>query len=134
LVRAVIDTNITVSGFLFGGIPLEIIRAALAHRFIWVTSPSLMAETHRVLQSSKFGLSAGETQKLTRALWETVDIVRPQYTLEIIKRCPADNRVLECAVEGECSWIVTGDRRDLLSIKNYRHIEIIKAREFLSRI
>jgi predicted nucleic acid-binding protein len=62
LIRAVIDTNITVSGFLFGGLPLGIINAALSHRFVWVTSPALMAETHRVLQSSKFGLSSGETQ------------------------------------------------------------------------
>jgi predicted nucleic acid-binding protein len=49
LVRAVIDTNITVSGFLFGGLPLEIINEAISNRFIWVTSPALMAETHRVL-------------------------------------------------------------------------------------
>jgi predicted nucleic acid-binding protein len=71
---------------------------------------------------------------LTRALWETADIVRPKYTLDVIKRCPEDNRVLECAVEGECSLIATGDRRDLLSLEHYRHIEIIKARDFLSRI
>jgi putative PIN family toxin of toxin-antitoxin system len=134
LIRAVIDTNITVSGFLFSGIPLEIINTALSQRFIWVTSPALMAETHRVLQSEKFGLTLQETQKLTRALWETADIIRPKHTLDVIKRCPADNRVLECAVEGECSLIVTGDRRDLLSLESYRHIKIIKARDFLSRI
>jgi len=134
VVRAVIDTNITVSGFLFGGLPLGIINAALSRRFIWVTSPSLMAETHRVLQSEKFGLTTQETQKLTRALWETVDIVRPKHTLNVIQRCPADNRVLECAVEGECSLIVTGDRRDLLSLEHYRHIKIIKARDFLTHI
>jgi predicted nucleic acid-binding protein len=37
-------------------------------------------------------------------------------------------------VEGECSAIVTGDRRDLLTIKHYRHIEIIQAREFLEQM
>jgi predicted nucleic acid-binding protein len=33
LIRAVIDTNVTVSGLLFGGLPLKIIHAALARRF-----------------------------------------------------------------------------------------------------
>jgi predicted nucleic acid-binding protein len=34
MIRAVVDTNITVSGLLFGGLPLKVIRAALAHRFV----------------------------------------------------------------------------------------------------
>jgi putative PIN family toxin of toxin-antitoxin system len=134
LIRAVIDTNITVSGLLFGGIPLEIIRAALACEFTWVTSPALMEETRKVLRSEKFGLPILEIKKMTRPLFEVADIIIPAYPLDVIKRCPADNRVLECSVEGECSLIVTGDRRDLLTLKRYKHIEIINAREFLNRI
>ena len=109
-------------------------NAAVAHKFIWVTSPSLIAETQKVMQSEKFGLTLLETQRLMQPLLETADIVKPHHILNVIKRCPADNRVLECAVEGECSLIVTGDRRDLLSIERYGHIEIIKARDFLIRL
>jgi putative PIN family toxin of toxin-antitoxin system len=134
LIRAVVDTNITVSGLLFGGIPLEVIHAALSREYIWVTSPALMRETQKVLRSDKFGVTAEETQKLTQALWEVAEIIDPIHALEVIKRNPADNRVLECAAEGQCSLIVTGDRRDLLSLGRYRGIGIIKAREFLNRI
>lgn len=134
MIRAVVDTNITVSGLLFGGLPLKVIRAAIAREFVWVTSPALMQETQRVLRSDKFGVTPEEIQKLTGVLWETAEIIEPVHRLEVIQRNPPDNRVLECAVEGRCSMIVTGDRRDLLSMQSYRHIEIIKAREFLSRI
>jgi putative PIN family toxin of toxin-antitoxin system len=132
--RVVVDTNITVSGLLFGGIPLEIINSALKRKFVWVTSPTLMREAQKVLGSEKFKLTLSEIQKLTHPIWDAADIIIPRHSLDVIKRCPADNRVLECAVEGRCSWIVTGDRRDLLSIQRFQQIEIIKAREFLGRI
>jgi hypothetical protein len=134
LIRAVVDTNITVSGLLFGGIPLKVIHSAISREFISVTSPALMQETQRVLRSDKFGITTEEIQKMTRALWEAADIIDPIHTLEVIKRNPPDNRVLECAAEGRCSLIITGDRRDLLSLGHFRGIEIIKAREFLNRI
>jgi len=134
LIRAVVDTNITVSGLLFGGIPLRVIHSAISHEFIWVTSPALIQEAQRVLRSDKFGVTAEEIQKLTRPLWEAAEIIDPIHPLDVIKRNTPDNRVLECASEGQCSLIVTGDRRDLLSLGRYRDIEIINAREFLNRI
>ena len=134
MIRAVVDTNITVSGLLFGGVPLEIVHSALSIKFVWVTSPALMREAQRVMGSDKFRLSAAEIQRLTKSIWEAADIITPVQELDVIKRCPADNRVLECAAEGRCSLIVTGDRRDLLSLERYRNIEIIKARDFLNRI
>ncbi|MHB8744528.1 MAG: putative toxin-antitoxin system toxin component, PIN family [Sulfuricaulis sp.] len=56
MIRAVIDTNITVSGLLFGGLPLKIIHAALAKRLELVISPVLIDELERVLRSGKFSL------------------------------------------------------------------------------
>jgi uncharacterized protein len=106
----------------------------LERRFVWVTSPILMEETRRVLLSDKFELTGREMRTLTYPLFKRAKIINPQISVNVINRCPADNRVLECAVEGNCSFIVSGDRRDLLSLKRYRGIEIIKAREFLSRI
>ena len=134
MIRAVVDTNISVSGLLFGGLPMKIIRAALSRRFIWVTSPPLMDEVERVLKSKKFGLTNHEIQVLTGPVFSVAEVVVPHTLLSVIERCPADNRVLECAVDGQCSVVVTGDRRDLLSLKGFRGIEILTARQFQSRI
>jgi uncharacterized protein len=134
LIRAVVDTNVIVSGLIFRGLPLEVIRAAWRDRFTWVTSPVLIEETFRVLQSEKFHLSEVDFQSLTGRLFEKAEIILPQNEIRLITRRPQDNRVLECAVEGGCSLVVTGDRRDLLSLKCYRKIDIIAVREFLSRI
>jgi uncharacterized protein len=134
IIRAVVDTNIVVSGLLFGGLPLKIVRAGQDRRFVWVTSAVLMEETERVLRSPKFDLSDQEIRVLTASLFSIAEIVVPVHTIDAIPRCPGDNRVLECAVEGKCSAIVTGDRRDLLSLKQFHGVEILTARTFLDRL
>lgn len=134
MIRATIDTNVVVSGLLFGGIPLKILRAAFEQWFTWVTSPDLLSELESVLQLKKFSLSRAEIHDLTEPVMDAVEIVVPQKRLSVIKRCEADNRVLECAVEGQCEFIVTGDRRDLLSLREFHGIEIIEPRKFLSKL
>lgn len=132
--RVVIDTNIIVSGLLFGGLPLTILTAAIDRRFVSVTTPDLIEELERVLGSKKFGLSNKEIEVLTAPISESFEIVVPTMRLETIKRCPGDNRVLECALEGQCSFIVTGDRRDLLSIESFHRVQIVTARQFVEKV
>jgi len=48
----------------------------------------------------------------------------------VIEQDPDDNRILECAVEGNVNYIVSGDRH-LLNLGRYRGIEIITISEFL---
>ncbi len=52
-------------------------------------------------------------------------------TLKALPRDPDDNAVLECAIEGNAEFIVTGDT-DLLELKNFRGIQIVRASEFLT--
>jgi predicted nucleic acid-binding protein len=45
--------------------------------------------------------------------------------------CP-QNAVLECALVGGAQFVITGDL-DLLSLRKFRDIEIVRASEFLRR-
>jgi uncharacterized protein len=45
-------------------------------------------------------------------------------------RDPDDNMVLECALVGHAQYIVSGDK-DLLELKEFRGIRIVRAAEFL---
>ena len=78
-------------------------------------SAPLISEIERVIRSKKFGLSGDEAVILTEPFFERSTIVVPTSTINAIPRCPGDNRVLECAVDGGAQYIVTGDRKDLLS-------------------
>ncbi len=49
--------------------------------------------------------------------------------LSIVKDNPDDNKFIECAVELEAQYIISGDKH-LQNIKKYMGIEIVSPREF----
>jgi len=57
------------------------------------------------------------------------EIVRPKGPLAVIADDP-DNRVLECAVEVQADFIISGDKH-LLNLKVYRGITIVRPSDFL---
>jgi uncharacterized protein len=132
--RVVLDTNVVVSGLLFGGVPLKIVRSALCKEFTYVTSVPLLEEMQTVLAYKKFGLSSEEIRDLTGPLVEAAEFAVSTEEISVIERCPADNRVLECAVAGRCAAIVTGDKRDLIRLGVFRGIPILSPRAFLDSI
>lgn len=54
MIRTVVDTNIAVSAFLWGGTPREILDAARREVITIFTSPALIAELEEVLSRPKF--------------------------------------------------------------------------------
>src|SRR3989338_1881937 len=97
MLRVVLDTNVLVSGLLFGGVPHSIIQAALAGRLEWLTSPNLLAELERVLET-KFPHRWETIQDTLEVLRSVATVVNPTEVISAISEDPADNRVLECAV------------------------------------
>ncbi|MBI4402836.1 MAG: putative toxin-antitoxin system toxin component, PIN family [Deltaproteobacteria bacterium] len=130
--RAVLDTNVIVSGLLFGGLPLKILLAAINGEFTFVTSQPLIEELETVLTSKKFGLTLREIEDATQSLVEAAEIVYPEEHVTVIKRCVADNFVLGCALAGNCDAIVTGDKQDLLRLGSFHGIPILSPRSFVS--
>jgi len=55
-------------------------------------------------------------------------------TLKVVAADPDDDKVLECAVVGGATHIVTGDRRHLLSLGSYQGIPIVSAADFLALV
>ena len=60
-------------------------------------------------------------------------IVYPKKKLNVVKKDPKDNKILECALEAQASFIISGDKH-LLEIKEYKGIKIISPKEFLNEI
>lgn len=56
-------------------------------------------------------------------------IVHPTRKLKIVSKDAADNKIIECAVEANSSFIITGDKH-LLDIKRYANIEIMSPKQF----
>lgn len=74
------------------------------------------------------------SQKLLRLLRRRAMIVSGKIKVTgVIPQDPDAEIVLACAIEGEASLIVSGDRR-LLDLVSYQGVAMITVREFLARI
>lgn len=81
---------------------------------------------------SKFNYPEPKTRLIINELEKISNVVTPQQELRIIENDPDDNRILECAVEADADYIVSGDRH-LLDLEKYEDIKIVTPAEFLEK-
>ena len=132
--RAIIDTNILVSGLLGGKRTLPIIEALIDKKFRLVISNQQIKELLDVIRRPKFRSIIDEKDaiELFLLIQLEAEIIQPTQK---VKDCrdPKDNFILECALESSPDYIVTGDD-DLLILHPYKRIQIISAAKFLKEI
>lgn len=134
-IRAVIDTNIFVSGVISSkGSPRKLLELARKGVFKVVSSISINREILEVLHRdyiySKYGLQEDIVDDIASFLYEGTVLTEDSYTISKVKKDPADNKFIECAIEGEADYIVSGDDH-LLSLKHHKEIQIISVKDFL---
>lgn len=127
--KIVLDTNILISAFIFGGKPRQVLSLVLANKIQAFISPVLIAEFFDIV-NKKFDLSNEELALTKSQIENKFAIVQPKNEIKI-SRDEDDNRVLEVALEGRCSYIVTGDS-DLLDLAIFKNIKIVTPDVFLS--
>jgi len=134
--RAVIDTNILISGLISKkSFPAKVLDFWILNKFEPVVSSEIIKEYGDVLTRDKFSVLGSIEERLTllsRLLsLEQVILVNPQQKIDVIKDDPKDNIFLECAAAGGCKFIVSGDQH-LLQLKEHRGIKIVTAGKFIS--
>lgn len=132
--RIVLDTNVLISGFFWGGPPRQVLDAARSGRVELFTSPTLLAELHEVLQRPKFadrlrqvGVSAEQLVSDYQQLAVTVQ--DREFSLPFVRDVD-DIVVLACALEANATVIVSGDL-DLLVLESAAGVSILTATQLL---
>lgn len=133
--RAVIDTNVLISGFISReSYPAKLVDGWVEKRFEPVVSEEIIKEYREVFARDRFSAlgSVEERLKLLGTLlsFEHVVLVNPQERICMVKDDPRDDIFLECAAAGECEFIISGDQH-LLKLKQYKNIKVITAKEFI---
>lgn len=133
--RAVLDTNVSVSGLISPkGPPAAILRALRAERFILVSSPPINDEIIRVLDRpnirDRYGLG-DRVFDVAFILWELAELATDVPDVRVSSD-PDDNKFLATADAGRADYLVTGDTGDLLRLRKYKQVMIISPREFVS--
>lgn len=129
--RVVVDTNVVISGTFFGGNPRKVIEAIVDHRINAIASASMLEEydetVEAVIRKGYGHFRADGFNQFVRSL----ALVRPTTKVSVC-RDPDDNKFIECAIDSQALYIVSGDK-DLLNIKAYKGVEIVTAADFCNR-
>ena len=139
MLRVVLDTNIFVSGLLSKtGLPAKILDAWRAGQYLLITSPPIVAEIRRVLETprmrKKYFITSGDIEQLIILLEKDALIVPGRTDVRnAIPDDPSDEMFLACAVDAAADYIVSGDRH-LLDISEYKGIPIIPVNEFEEKL
>jgi putative PIN family toxin of toxin-antitoxin system len=128
---AVFDTNILISALLStSGNPFRCLALAKIGRIESVTCQEILDEFAEKLVL-KFKFSQEMAQAAVEEIRSCSRLVEISTTLEAVPDDPDDDMVVECAIVGNATHIVTGDKH-LLTLAKYQEIEIVKATEFVA--
>jgi putative PIN family toxin of toxin-antitoxin system len=132
MIRAVIDTNIFVSGFLGKGPPHKILEAWSQAKFKLIVSDEIVMEyesvLNRLLDHSPFLVN-----RTIESVSLHAEYVQPANLSSKLCRDPNDEIFIRTAIAGRVNYIVSGDK-DLLVLKTIMNIEVLSPRAFLQII
>lgn len=131
--KVVFDTNVYISAIIFGGAPFLCLEAARSGEIELFTSKEILLELTNKLET-KFLHSKTDIERVLTRLAKFVKIISPTERLTIIEADPSDNKILEVAVAAGVHFIVSGDKKHVLSLKTFREIRIVSPADFLKQI
>ena len=131
-IRVVIDSNVWLSGLVFGGKQGKIIELFIDKAILVVMSEELISELRRKI-TQRFPLFIPHLDLLEASLRKDTVMVKLGSQTVTVSRDPDDDKFIETALLGECQYIISGDK-DLLVIRSYKNIRVIKPAEFLELI
>jgi len=127
--RIVIDSNVFVSSYYYGGNPRLVVERVLNELDELFVSDEILNEIEEVLNRPKFKGNKSDIEKFMNFLKETANFINPSEQIDL-SRDKKDNKYIECAVVADADFIVSGDIH-LLELKEYGKIKILKAKAYL---
>lgn len=136
--NVVLDTNVIISALLSPtGAPAQVLDYWREGLFTVISSPQLIDELKRALTYSRvvkyLKLSDEDIDLFLKYFRQFSEVVEPDFSLDILKEDPDDNRVLECAAAGSAAYIITGDKH-LVAFEEFRGMVILSPIHFISVI
>jgi len=135
--RVVLDTNILVGALLRdGGASREILRLCFEQNITPLVGTALFTEMEDVLSRKdlfqKCRIDATERDELFRAFLSCTEWTPIYYSWRPNLRDEADNHIVDLAIAGNASYIITQNERDFQQMNLlFPDLEIINAADFL---
>ena len=132
--KVVIDTNVIISALLFGGVLAKLIAPWQGGSITPAASKEIIDEYPRILTYPKFKLSEDDINFLLyQEILPYFDVIAAQTGPRIVKKDPADDRFIRCAVAARAKYIISGDIH-LFALNAFQKIRILPPTAFLGTL
>jgi len=128
--KVVIDTNVFVSGLTFKGKPREVLDLIWRGDIETCISSFIFKELEETLKKD-FSWDRDQIKHTIEKIKAKTILIQPKNKVSVIKENDDDNRILEYAIEGKVQYLISGDRKHLLPLKEYQGTKILSPSEFL---
>lgn len=135
--RVVIDVNVWISGFLWGGAPEAILKLVYTREIDSYVSVELLQELELTLKRAKFKEKLSQNKQTVEGLIAIANSV--STPLEAVEtevaelRDPDDVKIVAIAIAAAAEAIITGDL-DLLVLQSFQGISMLTPAQFLQKL
>jgi uncharacterized protein len=130
VIRVVADTNVYISGIVFGGACESVLALARAGIVDLYISGAIRRELRLVLADT-FGWTETRVREALAEIDTLTTLVTPRVRCSGILLHDDDHRILECAITAQAEFLVTGDKKHFHPLKMFQGISIVSPRRFL---
>jgi putative PIN family toxin of toxin-antitoxin system len=130
---AVVDTNVLISGIFWSGPPSKILLAWENDQFELAITSEIFEEYKRVADILAKKYPAVHLNPIFDLILQHASVFTPVALPIQISSDPDDDKFIACALAANAKFIISGDD-DLLSLKTYMGIEMVKPKWFIDHI
>ena len=134
--KIVLDTCVLISALITKDTPPNLLYKAWEKGlYELITSSEQLEEFSRVVKYPKLKkfLNSYEADQLNSSLHRFAHVME-SIPLVSYSKDPDDNKIIATAIAGNANHIVSGDKKDVLSLNNIQNIEIVTAKKALEII
>jgi putative PIN family toxin of toxin-antitoxin system len=131
--RIVLDANIFVSSFFWGGNPRMVLERVIEGIDELFVTKEILDEIGEVMGRPKFHADKEEIDYFINSIEEIGNKIIPKKQIKNGSRDKTDNKYIECGIAANVGYIISGDIH-LLELREYENIKIITAKNYLETI
>lgn len=133
MLKLVLDTNVIISAIAFDAKPELVVNLIASGQAKGYISRFIVAETCSNLRT-KFRFSEARIDQVESLLLNCFSLIEPKMSINLIKSCPDDNKILACALAAKADYLVSGDKKHILLLKKIKNISIVSPDQLLKLI
>ncbi len=132
--RVVLDTNVIVSALIGDrrGPSSTIWKRMLRGQDELACSAAIAAEVEEVLR--ELGVEKAMRDGFLARLKKTAIMVKPKHEKNYVPQDPDDDKIIEAALAAKADYIVSGDKKHILPLKEIEGIKILSPAEYLRQL